>query len=143
MLRGDPMPTRNYSAKNSFIYGLTITTLAPGASTTGTFNVDGDSDFFWTKLAAWAMVADDGTTNNAIEVPAVTIIVVNTTSGRQYMNQGVPLNSMAGDAGLPFILPMETFWPAKTTIQVQYQNVSDNKTYSDLFLNFIGIKAFT
>lgn len=131
-----------YTAKNSFIYLQAITTLAPGGSTTSSFNLDGDSDFFWSKLAAWAMVADDGTTNAIIEVPAVTIIITNTTSGRQYMNAGVPLNSIAGDAGLPFILPMDTYWPAKATIQVAYANVSDNKTYSDIFLSFIGIKAF-
>lgn len=132
----------NYIAKNSFIYALLIASLAPGASTTVSFNIDGDSDFFWGKFAAWSLVAADGTVASTVNDTGCTIIVTNTTSGRQYMNSPVPLNSMAGTAQLPFILPMQTYWPAKTTLQVQLANVTDNTTYAPIYLSFIGIKAF-
>ena len=131
-----------YSAKNFFTYQVVITALAPSASSTSSFTIDGDSDFFWSKMTAWAMVDDDGTDSGSIEVPAVTVLITNTTSGRNYSNAPVPLYSIAGNAGLPFILPIETFYAAKSTISIQFQNVSDNKTYSDVYLSFHGIKAF-
>lgn len=139
---GNVEPQKSYRAKNYFTYVTSITTLAAGASSSSSFNIDGDSDFFFTKLTTFALVADDGTTYEAQILPAVTVVIENTSSGRQYMNAPVPLGLLAGTALLPFILPMETFWPAKTTISVSYANISDNTTYSDLYLAFHGIKAF-
>lgn len=134
---------QRYSAKNSFVYQSGIAaSLGTSGSTASTFNIDGDSDFFWTKFCAYALVSDDGTTYSAQVLPAVTIIITNTTNGRQYMNAAVPLANIAGTAQLPFILPQVTFFPSKATISIQYQNISDNATYSVLSLSFIGIKAF-
>jgi len=132
-----------YVAKNSFIYGTGfVAALLPASSTSSTFNIDGDSDFYWQKLNVHAVSADDATTYANELLPEVNIVITNTTTGRQYMNAAIPLANIAGTARLPFILPMVTYFPAKSTIKVEYQNVSDNATYSDLYLSFIGIKAF-
>lgn len=134
---------KQYAAKNTFFYVTSIAaSLAAAGSTSSSFNIDGDSDFFWTKLNAFAMSADDGTVVDAQELPGVTVIITNQTSGRRYMNSATPLPSISGSGGLPFILPMETYFPAKATITVDYQNITDNKTYTDLYLVFVGIKAF-
>lgn len=134
---------KNYAAKNSFFYVTNIAaSLAAAGSTSSSFNIDGDSDFFWTKLQAFAQVGSDGSTVSAQQLPGVSIIITNQTSGRQYMNQATPIAAISGSGGLPFILPMETYFPAKATITVDYQNITDNTAYSQLFLVFVGIKAF-
>lgn len=134
---------RAYAAKNTYFYVTSIAaSLAAAASTSSSFNIDGDSDFFWTKLNAYAQVASDGTTVSAQQLPGVTIVVTNTTTGRQYMNAATPLAAISGSGGLPFILPMETFFPAKATITVDYANITDGIAYSQLYLVFVGIKAF-
>lgn len=132
-----------YVSKNWFTYDTAIpSSLAPAAATVSTFNIDGDSDFFLLKLACHAVSASDGTTVSAELLPEVNIIITNTTNGRRYMNQAVPVANICGSGKLPFILPMQTFFPNKSTIQVDYTNASDNTTYSALYLDFIGIKAY-
>jgi hypothetical protein len=116
--------------------------LAPGDSANLTFNIAKDSDFFWTKFGVAAFIADDGYTQSTQPIAGVNITLVNATNGRQYMNNPVPLANMSGSGQLPFILPVLTLWEALTTIQVTLQNATDNTTYSNLQLSFLGIKAF-
>lgn len=139
----NPQTGQPYRAKNEFVYVTQISSdLVNNGSTSSSFNIDGDSDFFWTKTAAFALVASDGTTVSDEELPAVAIVITNTTTGRQYMNNAVPIPSIAGSARLPFILPMITYLQAKSTITVDYTGLNGNKDYSYLALSFIGIKAF-
>jgi hypothetical protein len=139
---GAPWNSSKYSFKTQFSYETDIaSSLSPASSTTLTFNIAGDSDFFWTKLEAFALVGGVATTRFADQLPAVTILVVNTTSGRQYSSLPNPLASVSGTGPLPFILPQITLWEAKSTISVQLANIGD-ATYSNLMLTFSGIKAF-
>lgn len=139
---GQPWNSPKYTFKTQFSYESDIiVALAPAASTTLTFNIAGDSDFFWTKLDAFAMVGGAATLRNADQLPAVTMLVVNTTSGRQYSSLPTPMPNVTGTGGLPFILPQITLWEAKSTISIQLANIG-NATYSNLMLTFAGIKAF-
>jgi len=131
-----------YASRNFFVYESdTLIALNAGLGANLTFNIAGDSDFFWTKFAAFALVGGAGTVRTLDQLPAVTMLLVNTTTGRQYSSSAVPLANMAGTGTLPFILPQITMWQKKSTIQVQLQNVG-SLNYSNLFLSFMGIKAF-
>jgi hypothetical protein len=141
--RGAPWMSGRYYARTFFTYESdTIASLAAGASVTQTFNIAGDSDFFWTKFAAFALVGGVATSRSADQLPAVLLTLINTTTGRQYMSNPVPLPNMAGNGQLPFIIPMITLWEKKSTIQITLQN-EGNAAYSNLQLSFLGIKAFT
>ena len=133
-----------YRAKNSFTYVTPdlSASLAPAASTTFSFNIDGDSDFFWTKLTAFANIGNDGTDYSTQELPGVTLLITNNTTGRNYSNNPVALASYAGTAQLPFIVPMMTYWQSKATITIAVANVTDNDTYTRLQLAFHGIKGY-
>ena len=133
-----------YRAKNSFTYVTPDlgASLAAAGSTTFSFNIDGDSDFFWTKLTAFANVANDGTTYSAQDLPGVTLLVTNNTTGRNYSNGPVALAGMAGTALLPFIMPMMTYWASKSTITIAVANITDAVTYTRLQLQFHGIKGY-
>jgi hypothetical protein len=132
-----------YAAKTFYCYESdNVANLAAAAAVNLTFNIAGDSDFFWTKFCAFALVGGVATTRTADQLPAATLLVVNTTTGRQYSSSAVPLPNMAGNAQFPFILPQITLWEKKSTIQLQLTNVG-NATYSAIYLSFLGIKAFT
>lgn len=132
-----------YVASNFFVYEADITAqLTTETSQQLTFNIAGDSDFFWTKFCAFAVVGSAATTRSADQLPAVTMLLVNTTTGRQYSSNPVPLPNMAGTAQFPFILPVITLWQSKSTIQVNLFN-EGNVNYSNLHLSFIGVKALT
>lgn len=138
-----PWNNAMYASRNFFTYESdTLAALNAATSTTLTFNIAGDSDFFWTKFSAYALIGGAHTTRDSgDQLPAVTMLLVNTTTGRQYSSSASPLANMSGTGTLPFILPQITMWQRKSTIQVQLQNVGD-ANYSNLFLSFMGIKAF-
>lgn len=132
-----------YIYKDDFTYNVGLSSaLAPAGSQSAVFNIDGDSDFFLVKTTVHAMVADDGTTYSANILPSVTILITDTTSGRTLMNEPVPLPNIAGTAQLPYIWPIVRLFKAKSTIKVDFQNITDGITYSDIELSFNGIKAF-
>lgn len=141
-----PWNSSKYSARVFFCYEADFTTaggLAAGVSAPLTFNIAGDSDFFWTKFAAFADVGNTGTTYSAQQLPSLSVLIINTTTGRQYSSSAVPLPNIAGTAQFPFILPQITLWERKSTIQVNLLNISGAVTYSSVRLSFMGIKAFT
>jgi hypothetical protein len=117
--------------------------IAPAGEAVLTFNIANDSDFFWTLFAACAYVGADGFTEATQPIPGVNIMLVNTTTGRQYMSAPVPLANYSGNGRLPFVIPVSTLWEKQSTIQVTLTNVTDNTTYSNIQLSFHGIKAFT
>jgi hypothetical protein len=117
--------------------------IGPTAQAVLTFNIANDSDFFWGLLGCYAAVASDGVLTSTQPVPGLNILLVNTTTGRQYMNNPVPLANLSGDGKLPFVLPSQTLWEKQSTIQITLTNTTDDTTYSNIQLSFIGIKAFT
>lgn len=140
---GSPWNASKYAARVFFTYESdNVAAFAPAAIVPLTFNIAGDSDFFWTKFACFALVGGAGTTYSAQIQPAVSMLLTNTTTGRQYSSSAVPLPNMAGTGQFPFILPQITLWQAKSTIQISLTNVG-NATYSAVYLSFLGIKAFT
>ena len=136
---GAPWNASRYKYRSFYVYEQDLTSAGFGAgdSNTASFNIAGDSDFFWTKLCAFCVAA--GAFDGA---PQVSLLVTNTTSGRQYSSTPVPLSNVSGLGQLPFILPMVTLLEAKSTLQVQLANTSGAISYTLIALSFIGIKAF-
>ena len=135
--------TTKYAAATFYIYEVDI----PGPLVNQTslplnFQIAQDSDFFWTKFCAFALVGGAATTRSGDQLPAVTALIINTTTGRQYSSNPVPLPNIAGNAQFPFILPVMTLFQAKSVISINLFN-EGNATYSNLQLSFIGVKAFT
>lgn len=134
-----------YEGQDFFTYAVglqTGTTLAPSGSTSLTFQIDGESDFFWDKATVTALVASDGTTYLEDEKPAIYITIVDSISQRPLMNNPTPIGNIFGTGQLPFILPIRKLFFSKANVKLQIANYSDNRTYSQLDLSFIGIKAF-
>lgn len=134
-----------YSGQQFFTYVASLpagTTLAPAGSTTLTFNIDGQSDFFWDKGMAYVDIASDGATASSLPVPGLTITITDTNSSQPLTNNPVPVSSIFGTGQLPFILPIRHVFFSKATVKLQIQNITDNSTYTRVDLVFGGIKAF-
>lgn len=134
-----------YSGKDYFSYqvGLaTNTTLAPAGTTTLTFNIAGESDFFWTSAQIAANTANDGTSWSADLKPAVYVTITDNYTSQPLMNNPVPVGSIFGNGQLPFILPIRKVFFAKATVKLQLSNYSDNQTFTQLEFTFTGIKAY-
>lgn len=132
-----------YFAKDFFVYQIgPFGSLAAAAQLPGNVTLDADSDFLWQKFTAYADVGDDGQTESATVVPGISITIKDTASGRDLMNAPIPLAALSGNGQLPFILPTPKIFQARGTIAVNVQNITDNTTYSSLYLCFIGTKLF-
>ena len=83
-----------YEGQDFFTYAIGLpsgTTLAAAGSTTLTFQIDGESDFFWDKATVSALAASDGTSYSADLKPAVLITIVDSISQRPLMNNPAPV----------------------------------------------------
>lgn len=128
-------------AKDFFIYDVDFLALAPGTSNTQAVNIQADSDFVVQKLAFHANVANAGQTANTRVIPLCTVLIVDTGSGRQLMNQAVDLSTFFGTGENPFILPQPKVFVARTNISIQLANYDAAQTYN-VRLSLIGIKLF-
>lgn len=134
-----------YSGQQFFTYVASLAagaTLAPAGSTTLTFNIDGQSDFFWDKGMVYVDIGNNGETASALPVPGILITITDTNSSQPLTNNPVPVSSIFGTGQLPFILPIRHVFFAKATVKLQIQNITDDDTYTRVDLVFGGIKAF-
>lgn len=131
-----------YSARDEFTYSFLLSTLTAGSSQPGSITIDADSDFFWQKAAVHCAVAGASQQQATLEIPELTINIVDQSSGRALMNIPVAVSTIFGTAGLPFILPMERVFKSRSQISCTVYNVSAATDYSSVWFSFIGIKAF-
>lgn len=121
-----------YFAKDYFVYEVDFTAaIAASGNAVGNFSIQTDSDFLWTKAA----FIQTGT-----GVPA--ILIQDTGSGRNLMNQAVPVASMFGTGTLPFILPRQRIFVARAVINITITNLDAANPITTLRLSFIGEKGF-
>jgi hypothetical protein len=135
---GDP-----YIARDFFTYVIALTTpIDPAGVAAGNVTLDADSDFVWQKFTYYADVGDAGQDNQTSVVGGLTLLVTDTASGRSLSNVPVPLAAYAGNGQLPFILSTPKIFKASGQITVNLLNITDDITYSSVYLCFHGQKGF-
>lgn len=132
--------TIQYMARDIFTYSVEFLSLAPGTSSTQSILIQADSDFIWQKAAYFADTDSDFTLDT-MPVPRCSVAITDSGSNRLLMDRAVPVPSIFGRGELPFILPKERIFLARTQILVQVSNFSSTSTYN-LRLAFIGQKGF-
>lgn len=126
-----------------FIYNATVTTLAANATDQDTIQIQADADF---KILAGTYFADDGNgpySFNTFPVPDVSILLTDSGSGRNFMDEAVPIGSMFGLGTLPYIWPIPKILGARASLQVQFTNLGlSSTTWQQITLSFIGVKLY-
>jgi hypothetical protein len=109
-----------YSSRTFFTYETDYPlSLAPGDTVELPFNTHGDSDFFWQKFAAFSLISGTATTRTGDQLPALSMSILNQTTGRLFMQEPVALPNIS--SYLQF-LPHMGFWPRKSSILVTLFN---------------------
>lgn len=130
-------------AEDFYIYGIQFESLNDGQSDTGFIQIEADSDFLIQKLAYFSLPTDATVQVQTVDVPLVTVVIVDTGSGRQLMNIPIPISTLFGDGRLPYILPTPKLFTKNTRINVTVNNFSGVVDYLDLWILFEGKKIFT
>ncbi len=136
--------------KDLYIYEAQALALAASATVTDVIQIEADSSFILEKLtyhtqapAATALAANGlGLVAAQTIIPAVAIVITDTGSGRQLMQQPIPIPSLFGNGQLPFILPHPRLFMRNSTIQVTFTNLDATNAYT-VRLAFIGYKMYT
>jgi hypothetical protein len=131
---------QNYIARDLFVYELDMT-VAAGLSATSGFTIQADSDFLWTKGTFFADIAAAAQTASSLVIPLASLLITDTGSGRQLMNTAVPITSLFGTGQLPFILPRQRLFLARSLVNITINNFDAAADYN-IKLSFIGEKAF-
>ena len=138
-----PLPAPEVIAEDFFTYNTQFEDLQSGATGNNFIQIEADSDFLIQKLAYASFVNGDAVTFNTQDIPLCTVLIVDTGSGRQIMNNPVPISALFGDGRLPYILPTPKLFTKNSRINVSLFNFSTGTTYADIWLNFEGKKIFT
>lgn len=138
---GYVMPTGR--PKDWFHYPIRFTGLVNAGTATISIQIDAGSDFFLTAMTYFAQVsaATAGVAYNTVPVPAVTLLVTDSGSNRQLMQNPVPLSLMAGSGDHPHRLIYPRLFLRNSNIQVQIAS-TDPTSYSNLWVNFEGFRVY-
>jgi hypothetical protein len=143
---GAPPPIQGATtiiAEDYYVYQIQFQNLLAGATAVGFIQIEADSDFLIQKLAEFTDVDGEAQTFETGNIPIVRVTIVDTGSGRQLMNQAVPVSSIFGSGKLPYILPTPKLFVKNSRINVTVENFSTGTNYRNLYLSFEGKKIFT
>ncbi len=142
------MPNRNRPWENVgnrrrdfYVYEVETIAIAVGASTNDTISIEADSDFILQKLTYAADIAGASQTESTRIIPNVLLQITDTGSGRQLMQDPIPIPSFFGTGQLPFILPNPRLFMRNSTIQIAFTSFEAAVT-PDVRLAFIGYKVY-
>jgi len=127
--------------KDFFIYGANFLAVGAGLTQTVLLNIQADSDFEVQKLCFASDLNAAAQTDATRTVPKCSLIILDTGSGRQMMNQAIDLTTFFGDGQNPFILPTPKTFRANTSVSLALTNYSAAEIYN-VRLSLIGVKIF-
>lgn len=127
--------------RDYYVYSLTFSSLANGASATGNINIQAEADFVLQKMTYFADIAAAVQTDSSRVIPLITVQITDTGAGRNLADNAVPVSTIFGTGEIPFILPNPKLFRAKSTLTISVANFSASTTYN-LRLAFIGHKKF-
>ena len=134
-------PARQYT-EDFFVYAVEFENLTAGSTAEGNIQIQADSDFIWKLGAYFALNVTGGLdpTLDTYPVPPVSVQITDSGSGRNLFNTALPINQVFGSGSLPFVLPTERIFRARSNVQFAVSNERvDDYTFT---LSLIGSKIF-
>ena len=116
--------------------------LAAGATNVpANVNIQADADFLILNQTYDANTANAARTAGTYVVPNATIIMTDTGSGAQMMDQATPIANIFGNGQFPFVLSQPKLLTAKATLQCLVSNIDAAAGYN-IRLSFNGVKLY-
>lgn len=141
---GASVPTNR--PKDWFSYPIVFESLTEGDVRTLTFQIDAGSDFYLTAMTQFSVLSGSTSvqTSGSYIVPAATILLTDTGSNRQLMNQAAPLASIAGDGNHPHRLIHPRLFLRNSMIQVLFTLLATDASasYDSVTINFEGFRIY-
>lgn len=136
-IMNNPDLTRSF-----YSYTLSIPSLAAGATATDVVNIENDSQFVWIKSTYFADIAGGAQTENTRVIPLINMQITDSGSARQFFDEAQPINSIAGQGAIPFILPAPFIFNNNANINASFTNFSNATTYINIKLTLHGFRVY-
>jgi hypothetical protein len=135
---------RNLLSIQPFVHNINFAALATATSADGSFTTQNDSDFIIMKTTFYASLVTTAALTEATQIrPLATVLLVDSSSGRQLSDGAVQINAMFGDGKLPYIWSMPYKVNGNGTITATLANYSTGAGESyTVRLQFHGVKIF-
>ena len=104
-------------------------------------NIQADADFLILTQTYDCNTANAARNSNSLVIPNASVILTDTGSGYQMMDQAVSVPNIFGSGQFPFVLPQPKLMPAKSTLQVLMSNYDAAAGYN-IRLSFNGVKLY-
>jgi len=141
MPQNRPWENVEYRRRDFYTYESETVALAVGGSSNDVINIEADSDFILQKLTYQADLAGVAQAQATRVIPNVLVQLIDTGSGRQLMQNPIPIPNIFGTGAIPFILPNPRLFMRNSTIQVAYTSFEAADTPT-IRLSFIGYKVY-
>jgi len=125
----------------AYTQSFRITSLASGATTTATSNIDASAYFVWCKTTYFGTVANAQTTDSSRVIPNITVQLTDSGSQRQLFDIPQTLSNIAGYGGIPQILEQPYLFKPNSTLSGSFVSYEAAATVTNLFLTLIGYRA--
>src|SRR5258708_3422974 len=99
-----------------FVYEIDFLNLLAGSTRNGVIQIDADSDFKWVKATQITDNAGVSIDVSTMPIPLATVQILDGSSSRQLSSAPVPIGSIFGTPGLPFILSVPKIFKSRSTI---------------------------
>lgn len=132
----------NKFVNDHFVYVASCDSLAAAASFTANISIEADSQFVAVKMSYMADLAGAPQTESTRVIPLIDVYITDSGSGRNLQNTGVPIANIAGEGGLPLVLPVPREFKPSSNISITFRNYSMATTYTNVKLSLIGYKRF-
>ncbi len=116
--------------------------IAVGASQTQTLQIGADSDFEVLQMQYHMTIAQAAFVDSTRPIPNLLILLTDTGSGRQLMNNPVPLASIAGTGVQPYFLPVTKVFARSAAIQATLTNFDAAVTTAYNYITLVGRKIY-
>ena len=135
-------PRGSQFLEDYFNYNVDFFDLAADATQQGNIQIQADSAFKWTAAAVQCDLDGAAYTAETRPIPLCTLQMIDTGSGRQLFFNPIPVETVFGWGGLPFILPVPRIFMPRSNITFTITNFSVDQTY-DVRLILSGTKVFS
>lgn len=132
---------RSQFVEDFFVYNVDFLDIAPADVQQGNIQIQADSAFKWTAAAVQADIAGTSYEAATRPIPLCSLQIVDTGSGRQLFFNPLPVETIFGNGGLPFILPIPRIFMPRSNIALTLANFDAASTYN-VRLQLIGCKVF-
>lgn len=130
-----------------FSYPTQFTSVAASTPQTANVQIDAGSDFFLTAVTYSAYLAASTTalTSSTTIVPGVTLLITDSGSNRQLMQNPVPLSLIAGDGAWPhrLIHPRLFFRNSNIQLAINAYDASAGTAWDTLYINLEGFRIYS